>query len=154
MSFDIAAAFRNCLINLDVKGIRELHRRFNPHLPQPKDDEEALMTLHIARTQSKFLPEHVRQYSREWLAERRTGVIAHAVGVSVGMPSEPLNARQEDVRDAMSDSAGESHKKGLDLDKDAPEVKNRMMEARAKMHRFRRAVRGFRIGSFVIGVQK
>jgi hypothetical protein len=154
MAFDVAAAFRSCLINLDVKGIRKLHRLVNPHLPQPKDDEEALMTLHIARTQSKFLPEHARQYSREWLAERRAGVIAHAVGVSVGMPSQPLNARQEDVRDAMSDSAGDSHKKGLDLDKDAPEIKNRMMEARRKIHRFRRSVRGFRIGPITIGLNR
>jgi hypothetical protein len=153
MDFDVGAAFRSCITRLDVKGIRNLHRRFNPHLPQPKDDEEALTSLHIARTQAKFLSERERQYSRDWLAERQTGRIAHAVGVSVGMPSQPLNSRQEDVRDAMSDSAGESYKKGLDLDKDAPEVKGRMMEARRKIHRFRNSVRGFRLGSFVIGVQ-
>jgi hypothetical protein len=109
MDFDVGAAFRSCITRLDVKGIRNLHRRFNPHLPQPKDDEEALTSLHIARTQAKFLSERERQYSRDWLAERQTGRIAHAVGVSVGMPSQPLNSRQEDVRDAMSDSAGESY---------------------------------------------
>jgi hypothetical protein len=73
MSFDVSAAFRDCLINLDVKGIRDLHARFHPHAPQPKDDDEALMLLHMvrARPDSDFLPEQGRQYSKDWLAEDR-----------------------------------------------------------------------------------
>jgi len=65
-----ADAFRRCLIELDVVGICDLWFRHAPHLPQPKNNEEALITLHYARTEAWSIPVRLRCYSHAWLTER------------------------------------------------------------------------------------
>lgn len=64
-----AAEFRRCLTDLDTVGIRRLWKHVRPGLPQPKDDGEALITLHMART-AALLPIKLRCYSHAWLIER------------------------------------------------------------------------------------
>jgi hypothetical protein len=65
-----ADAFRRCLIELDVVGICDLWFHAAPHLPQPKNNEEALISLHYARTQAGSIPVRLRCYSHSWLCER------------------------------------------------------------------------------------
>lgn len=67
------AEFRRCLVDLDVKGIVALWRCVSPHLPQPANDDEALICLHMARTGAESVPVRARQYSDRWLRERGIG---------------------------------------------------------------------------------
>lgn len=145
---DVSAEFRRCLIELDVEGSKKLWAYLAPHLPQPENDDAALYTLHLARTKAKSVPLRHRLYSQAWLEERSRSerrAIAHAVGVAVGFPGVPLRPRQEDVRDAMSESALDSYNAGIDLDVDAAEVRARMLKARGKIHGLTGAVSGHRV---------
>lgn len=121
-----AAEFRRCLIELDIPAIRRLWRQVSPHLPQPETDLETLQTMHTARVAMKTLPEDKRAYSEAWLNER--GLLARVetgVGIMVIAPDH-RREQAEYVRTAMSGSVMDSLKAGLDLDKDAKEVKRRM----------------------------
>ncbi len=60
-------AARRCILELDVNGMRKLHRQVNPHLPSPGDDNHVLATLHHARTQLKSAPFNLRAYSHHYL---------------------------------------------------------------------------------------
>jgi hypothetical protein len=64
-----ADEFRRCLIELDVVGICDLWFHVSPHLPQPKNNDEALATIHYARTQTNSIPMRLR-CSHAWLCER------------------------------------------------------------------------------------
>src|SRR5262249_47481856 len=64
-----AAEFRRCLEQLDVAGIRKLWRHVSPNMPQPKNDAEALISLHSARTQSEAMPIKLRAWSHRWLLD-------------------------------------------------------------------------------------
>jgi len=138
-----ADEFRRCLVELDVAAVRRLHQELFPHLRQPQDDAEALHTLHMARAQAHTLPIELRRYSQAWLDERERRSMAYAVGVAVGavVGSPDMAAEQTE---AMSSSVMNSYTAGIDLDKDAPEVKRRMLFARERLFRFRKAIRGFR----------
>jgi hypothetical protein len=122
------AEFRRCLIELDVKGIRRLWQHVSPHLPQPKSDDEALHTLHLARTKVPNLPSHLREYSAAWLKERE-GKVAWGVGVSVIAPARRAQ-RALEVREAMNEAVRDSIKAGVCLETEADEVRNRMAKAR------------------------
>jgi hypothetical protein len=139
-----AAEFRRCILELDAVGIRKLWHHVAPGLHQPKDDAEALHTLHLARTKMSDIPMRLRLYSQAWLDERDRRSVALAVGVAVKFP-EHRRAQGEDVRDAMSESVMNSYTAGIDLDTEAPEVRKRMFEARAKQHRFHGAILGHKI---------
>jgi hypothetical protein len=65
-----SAAFRRCLIELDVIGLCGLWFQVAPGAPQPKNNDEALITLHYARTQAESIPDKLRCYSHAWLSER------------------------------------------------------------------------------------
>ena len=91
--------FLRCLEEVDVAGVRRLWQHVSPHLPQPKDDAEALATIHVARTQSEAIGFRLRAYSHRWLidrnlpsmlpdimgpkAERTYPRVVEAVGISV-----------------------------------------------------------------------
>lgn len=124
--------FRRCLIELDVAGIQKLWAHVSPHLPQPKTDDEALHTLHLARTKVPTLPLKLRMYSQAWLAEReRKTRIAAAVGIVVMAPKH--RRRQAlDLRAELSGAVMDAYQAGVDLAKDAAEVSRRMDVARDK----------------------
>jgi hypothetical protein len=67
---DVGAAMRQCMEELDVDGIRRLWAEVSPHLPQPRDDADALATCHLARTATRSMPFPLRAYSHQWLLER------------------------------------------------------------------------------------
>lgn len=141
-----AAEFRRCLEQLDCDGIRKLWRHVSPHLPQPKSDHEALISLHHARTQARSIAFKLRAYSHRWLcdngypsglpdelkpsAERIYPKIVQAVGIAVKATAEwrkPVAALiQKSMSDAVMDASADG-KLG-----DAAFVTARMNEARQK----------------------
>ncbi len=138
--------FLRCLIDLDVGAIRNLWAQAFAGEHQPKDDNEALVSLHYARTQAQSVPFDRRAYSHRWLVERDlpSGLpdelkpkaervyprIVEAVGVSVksiGGGSAPL---AKAIERAMSDAAAEAYANG---NKNPEFIKQRMQEARARV---------------------
>lgn len=112
---DIAAAFKRCLEQLDVEGIRKLWRHVSPHLHQPATEHETLATLHRARTQCRAIGLRLRAYSHKWLldhgygsglpdelkpvAERIYPRKVEGVGVAVRMPKAFAAAGEEIQRE-------------------------------------------------------
>lgn len=134
---DHAAEFRRCLEMLDVRGIRKLWQHVSPHLPQPATDDEALYTIHLARVEMKdAISPKLREYSKRWLDERKIGRVSHAVGIAVGMQRDWSDPRKVDkflnVRGSMEHAVNVAIKDGVDLEKEASEIKDRMLVARKK----------------------
>ncbi len=137
------AEFRRCLLDLDVIGICALWFEVSPHLPQPRNNEEALATLHFARTQAESIPKLKRCYSHSWLLERGlpSGLPdrlkakadrlyprkAEAVGIAVKSLSAGGDARARAIERAMSDAVEECYADG---ERDPGVIKARMAEAR------------------------
>lgn len=143
MSQSVGAAFRRCLLELDVVGVRRLWRQVAPQMPQPENDAEALHALHIARTTAESVPERQKEYSRQWLAEREHKIVVHAVGIAIGMhgPTEPWKRDSNDeMIGEVSLAVDNAYKSGIDLDKDAKEVSLRMRQAREKLIAWRNGV--------------
>jgi hypothetical protein len=142
---DRAAAFLQCMLELDVAGVRRLHAQFMPHLPAPASDAEALGTLHHARTQSPAMPLKARAWSHRWLldhglssglpdelkpkAERLYPRVVEAVGISCNARSELMRPIVGLVQGAMENAVAEAFADGRT---DTPFVRARMAEARAK----------------------
>lgn len=140
--------FRQALEECDVALVRKLWAHVSPHLPQPKTDHEALITIHVARTAASTIAFKLRAYSHRWLidngypsqlpdelkpkAERIYPSIADAVGVSVRAGSPERKPLAEAVEKAMSDAVAESYADGK---RDPLIVKERMREARIKILR-------------------
>lgn len=131
-----SAEFLRCLVECDVVGARRLWHHVAPNMPQPKNDEEALITIHLARVQIDSLPEQARQYSAAWLSEREIGRVAHAVGIAVGWPSGSKEPRRREkalnTRMVMENAVSDAIKAGVDLATESTEIKRRMMAARAR----------------------
>lgn len=133
------AEFRRCLISLDVSGMMKLWKHVAPHLAD-QGPKEALISMHIARCEMKTLPKKLKDYSRDWLAERGyrcidgkwveglppPAVVAESVGIAV-------RSRYEDVRKvihtAMSDALENERAKGTT---DPLKQREAMLAARAK----------------------
>lgn len=126
-----APAFLECMLTLDIEKARKLWSHVFPHLDAPISDEDVLIVLHIARTESPQLPLREKTYSRHWLAERDRRRTAAAVGIAVKAPHHRAN-RAIALREAMEDAVDRSWRAGIDLDKEAPEVKRRIIAARNK----------------------
>jgi hypothetical protein len=140
-----AAEFRRCLEELDVKGIQKLWKHVQPNLPQPKNDRDALIALHMARTATESVPFKLRAYSHRFLvdgglpsqlpdilkpkAERLYPVVFESVGISVNARSELLKPIVPHVRGAMELAVLEAYADG---ERNPTFVKARMMEARQK----------------------
>jgi hypothetical protein len=140
---DVPAAMRQVLVECDVSGARRLWAEYAPHMPQPQDDAEALVCLHRARTEAASLALRLRAYSHRWLvdhdwpsglpdelrpkAERLYPRIASSVGIGVKSAYPEVAS---EIRGAMEDAVLEAEADGRLTD--APFVKGRMMEARAK----------------------
>lgn len=139
---------RQVLEECDIAGARALWAQISPNMPQPANDDEALVSLHMARTQSDFLRFKLRAHSHHWLAERgfpsqlpdalrpkaerMYPVIVHAVGVAVKTASSSHRALGQAIQRAMSDAALECY---ADRKTDPEFVRARMLEARAKIRR-------------------
>jgi len=62
---------RRCLIDCDINGIRKLWAHVAPHLiSEAQDDEQTLISIHMARTTAESIPFRFRAYSHRWLTER------------------------------------------------------------------------------------
>jgi hypothetical protein len=145
---DHADAFRRCLIELDVVGICDLWFHVSPHLPQPKNNNEALVTIHYARTQAESIPLRLRCYSHAWLCERglpsalpdhwkpkAARLYPHnvnAVGVAVKAMSAASVSRARAIEKAMSTAVLECYADGVT---DVDRIRDRMNEARRDIER-------------------
>jgi len=141
-----ADAFRRCLIELDVVGVCDLWFHVCPHLPQPKNNEEVLVTIHYARTTAQTVPLKLRCYSHAWLTERglpsglpdwwrpkAARLYPHqvtAVGVSVKALSEANAPLARAIEKAMSDAVQECYADGVT---DPDIVKSRMDAVRQRV---------------------
>lgn len=126
-----ADEFRRCLTDLDVVGVRKIWAHICPHLPQPVTRDDALYSMHLARTKMDKLHPMQKHYSELWLKERMVGRIACSVGLSVLAPRR-RKTQAEDIRGAMTEAVTDSIKAGIDIDTEAPEVKHRIITARDK----------------------
>jgi hypothetical protein len=142
----LSDAMRECLETADVHMARELWRKAAPHLPQPKDDAEALKTIHYARTVSDAISTPLRCYSHCWLTERGlpSGLPDHlrqraervyprivsSVGLAVRMRNPEEAAAGVEIRKVMEQAVLEADADGRLTD--SPFVKLRVEEARAK----------------------
>ncbi len=141
----LADAFRRCLENCDALGLMTLWRHIAPHLPQPANAAEALVTLHHARTQAGSVALDKRRYSHHWLTERGYPSalpddlrpkperveprVVDAVGVAVKAGSPERKALAKEIERAMSGAVLEMYADGVT---EPGRVKARMMEARAR----------------------
>lgn len=139
---DIAASFRNALIDLDVPLVRKLWAFVSPHMAQPRSAEDALIALHMARTTAESVPLNLRAYSHKWLterslpsrlpdhlrpsAERIYPIVVGAVGVIVGSKHDTV---RENVRGAMEYAVLDCYANG---DENPDIVKPQMMAAKEK----------------------
>lgn len=123
--------FRRCLVECDVAGVRRIWQHVSPHLPQPRDDDEAEHTIHLARVGMETIPDTLRRYSKAWLAERATGRVAMGVGISINAP-EHRRDQARSIRHEMSEAVLLSVRDGLDLEIDAGEISRRMTVARRR----------------------
>ena len=121
---------RRCLLDCDVVQARRLWAHIAPSLPQPKTDAEALIVIHMARTQAEFVPLRQRAYSHSWLidhnlpsqlpdalkplAQRLYPRIVDAVGISLNFrdllkPIKPtvLKAMENEVMDLWASNKKE-----------------------------------------------
>ena len=136
---------RRALEDLDLPALRAIWGNIAPHLPQPKDDAEALATAHYARTEARSIGFRARAWSHRWLtdrglpsglpdnlrapAERAYPVVVKSVGVAVMAGSERTRPVAMLVRDAMSDAVSECYADGHCDDPDR--IRARMGEAKA-----------------------
>jgi|SRR5882757_6213082 len=144
MQMGHSAEMLRCLETLDVVGIRALWHEIAPGMIQPQSDEEALATLHYARTTTQRLMPKLRYYSHRWLndhglpsglpdhmkqsAERMYPKIESVVGISVNTRSEILRPIMLPIREAMEEAVLESYSDGKK--DDIPHIRERMKEAR------------------------
>jgi hypothetical protein len=140
-----AAAFHRCLINLDVIGICDLWNHVAPDLPQPQNEEEAIIALHLARTQAESIPAGLRRYSHAWLTERNLPSQlpdelkpkpeqvqprrVEAVGIAVRALSTGNEERARVIEKAMSNAVAECYATG---ETNISVIKMRMRCARRK----------------------
>ncbi len=138
--------FLRCLLYLDVAAVRKIWAAVSPGQHQPKDNNEALILLHYARTQTQSVPGNMRTYSHRWLVERGlpSGLpdemkpnsdraeIVEAVGVSVKSLSVAGAQLAMAIERAMSDAVAEAYADG---NRNTEFVKARMNEARERVMR-------------------
>lgn len=135
-----------CLTELDVAGVRRLWFEIAPKFNHQLDDRQALVALHMARTQTERLALGHRAYSHRWLldngypsqlpdelkpkAERIYPRQVEAVGISVNFRSPILKPAATVIQKAMSDAVEDAFANG---DRDPPLVRRRMFDARERV---------------------
>lgn len=143
-----ASEFRSLLAAGDVRGLRAYWAKVSPQLPQLRNDEEAEIAMHMARTSAKSIPLKLRVWSHRWLvermlpsqlpdalrarAERMYPVVRDAVGISVNFSSALLAPAALEIRSSMEDAVEDAYAEGRT---DPGFVTSRMQEARARTTR-------------------
>ena len=143
---DSDAAIKQCLEEMDVDGIRSLWHLVAPDAPQPETNFEAMVTLHMARTQMKIMTKRQRYYSHRWLldhnhpsllpdaerpsAERMYPQVKRSVGIALGSASSVVESAVPIIRGAMERAVMEVYADGRE--DDTPLIRKHMAEARDK----------------------
>lgn len=140
--------FRNLLEEGNVKEIVNMWSSLFPHMPKPKNLEEAEISMHVARTSANSISTRARAYSHKWLierelpshlpdhlkpsAERLYPINIPCVGISVNTRNEYIRPGLHEVRKAMEYSVEEAYHEG----KTEPVfVRARMEEAKHKAYK-------------------
>lgn len=146
-------SLRRCLEDADTSFLVAFWRHFFPAMPQPKDDAQARVVLHQARSGSESVRLEKRLYSHAWLTERglrsnlpdelrppaeqRRPIIVSAVGVAVQTRchwSDPAYPERKEraaaIERAMASAAAECHADGI---YDKKRVTARMWAARDRV---------------------
>jgi hypothetical protein len=142
------AELRQALEEMDIGLARKLWAHVAPRMPQPDDDYQARIVMHIARTKADKLGFRFRAWSHAWLtergiksllpdelrprAERLYPRVEHAVGVAVRALNDARAPLANRVERAMSDAIADCYGNG---DTEPEVVKKRMHEARLKVYR-------------------
>ena len=132
----LAASLRRALAETDVDGLLRLWPTMFPAYPPPQNREDALRTLHLARTGTSAISMSLRQYSHRWLKERgfpsalpekdwpveKVGVVGIAVRSSYPEVAKAIRGVMEHaVMDAYADGR-----------RDPDFIRGRMFEARKR----------------------
>lgn len=141
----VSAEFRNALESGDVRMLRKIWAEVSPHLPQPKDDAEAEIVMHRARTEAESVSFKHRAYSHRWLTERNypSGlpdrlkpsadrlypIVVEGVGIAVMASSRLMQPVAKEIRKAMEYAVEDAFAEGR---RDSEFVSARMREARKK----------------------
>lgn len=133
------AEFRRCLLELDVDGMRRLWERVSPHLTRTSR-EETLYSMHLARVKMRTIPAKLRAYSQAWLDEYAKPRVVPAIGLAVGTTNPGRATAALDLRREWEHVVMSAVREGVDLDKEAAEIKLRCVEARKRLDRFRYGV--------------
>ena len=131
--------FRRCLVELDVAGMQKLWARVAPHLPQTNRDE-TLYSMHLARVKMRNLPAKLRAYSQAWLDDYAKPRVVPAIGLAVGTTNPARATAALDLRREWEHTVMQAVRDGVDLDKDAMEIKQRCLAARKRLDRWRYGV--------------
>lgn len=131
--------FRRCLMELDVAGMQRLWARVAPHLPQT-NAQETLYSMHLARVKMRSLPAKLRAYSQAWLDDFAKPRVVPAVGLAVGTTNPARVTAALDLRREWEHVVMSAVREGVDLDKEASEIKLRCLEARKRLDRWRYGV--------------
>jgi hypothetical protein len=134
---------RRALEEHDILTCCKLWEQVAPHLPQPKNELEARITMHHACTQAHNVNLRSRAYSHRWLldhgypsglpdelkpkAERMFPHIVDAIGIACGSASSAMKPVVEHVQRAMENVVLEHYADGVH---DPKIIKPRMLEAR------------------------
>lgn len=110
--------FRQALRDGDPVALQRIWAAVFPNLPQPKDQAEATVSMHIARTSAGWLSHRARFYSHRWLterslpsmlpedlkpkAERYYANVVSSVGIAAATGKDWLKPALPLIRDAMS----------------------------------------------------
>jgi len=138
---------------VDVEAAKRADRALFAHLPPVMSDQDWLIVLHHARTQSNSVRFRLRAYSHCWLldrglpsglpdglrpaAQRLYPRVVEGVGVAVLARSSSLQVVARGIRKAMSDTAAEIY--GDTPDGKSPDpliVRSQMLLSRDKTKKF------------------
>jgi hypothetical protein len=142
--------FRQALVDGDVGLVRKIWAHVFPNWPQPKTDEETLVTLHVARTAMDSIEFRHRAYSHCWLtersipsqlpdplkprAERLYPRVVDGVGIAIaGNLQGHVRARHVFIRSGMEDVVKDIY--ATDKAVDPAKVKIGIMDARHKLRK-------------------
>lgn len=141
----VSVEFRDALEQGDIRLLRRMWGEISPHLPQPKNDHDAEIVMHRARTEASMVNFNKRAYSHRWLtergypsglpdhlkprAERLYPTVVEAVGIAVLASSRAMAPAALEIRSAMSNAVEDAFAEGR---KDTAFVSVRMQEARTR----------------------
>jgi hypothetical protein len=139
---NLREVMRRAVEDHDVVTCMKLWAQVAPNMPQPKDEDQACIIMHMACTQLdvRF---RSRAWSHRWLqerghpsglpdhlrpkAERMYPIIVDAIGIACGVTSSLLRPIEPIIRSAMEHVVLEHYADGI---KDPDIIKPRMLEAR------------------------